>query len=74
VIRNFLSAFQFRGDYVEKRIRPLSDGEKSRLVMAILLLYLPHFLVLDEPTNHLNLATKEIVIEALRTSKARCSS
>ena len=66
-LRNLLGAFQFSGDDVEKRIRALSGGEKTRLVMARMLLNPPNFLVLDEPTNHLDLATKEMLIGALES-------
>jgi ATPase subunit of ABC transporter with duplicated ATPase domains len=64
-LRSLLGAFQFSGDDVEKRIRSLSGGEKTRLVLARMLLDPPNFLVLDEPTNHLDLATKEMLVTAL---------
>ena len=65
VLRNLAGAFQFSGDDVDKKIRALSGGEKTRLVMARMLLNPPNFLVLDEPTNHLDLATKQMLVEAL---------
>jgi ATPase subunit of ABC transporter with duplicated ATPase domains len=65
VLRNLAGAFQFSGDDVDKKIRSLSGGEKTRLVMARMLLAPPNFLVLDEPTNHLDLVTKEMLVEAL---------
>jgi len=64
-IRNLLGAFQFSGDDVDKPVRALSGGERSRLVMARMLFRPPNFLVLDEPTNHLDLATKEMLVAAL---------
>ena len=66
VLRTLAGAFQFSGDEIDKKIRSLSGGEKTRLVMARMLLNPPNFLVLDEPTNHLDLATKEMLLESLR--------
>ncbi len=65
-LRSLAGAFQFTGEDIEKKIRSLSGGEKSRLAMARMLFNPPNFLVLDEPTNHLDLQTKEMLVEALK--------
>jgi ATPase subunit of ABC transporter with duplicated ATPase domains len=66
VLRTLAGAFQFTGDDVDKKVRALSGGERSRLAMARLLFDPPNFLILDEPTNHLDLATKEMLVESLK--------
>ena len=63
--RNLLGSFDFPGDEIDKPIRVLSGGERSRLVLAQMLFESPNFLVLDEPTNHLDLATKEMLVKTL---------
>jgi ATPase subunit of ABC transporter with duplicated ATPase domains len=65
-LRTLAGAFQFSGDDVDKRIRALSGGEKSRLAMARMLYNPPNFLVLDEPTKHLDVSTKEMLVDALK--------
>ena len=65
-LRSLAGCFGFSGDDVEKPCRVLSGGEKARLVMAKMLFDPPNFLVLDEPTNHLDMATKEMLVVALR--------
>ena len=65
-LRSLAGAFQFTQDDTDKKIKTLSGGEKTRLVMARMLLHPPNFLVLDEPTNHLDLATKEMLIDSLK--------
>jgi ATPase subunit of ABC transporter with duplicated ATPase domains len=65
-LRSLAGAFQFSGDDIDKKIRALSGGEKSRLAMARMLFDPPNFLVLDEPTNHLDLATKEMLVDSLK--------
>ena len=66
VLRSLAGAFQFSGDDIDKKVRSLSGGEKTRLVIARMLLEPPNLLVLDEPTNHLDLFTKEMLIDALK--------
>ena len=64
-IRDILGAFMFSGEDVEKKVKVLSGGERSRLAMIRLLLEPVNFLVLDEPTNHLDIHSKGILKKAL---------
>ena len=65
-IKDLLGAFMFKGDDINKKVKVLSGGEKTRLAMIKLLLQPVNFLILDEPTNHLDMKTKDIIKDALK--------
>ena len=65
-IRDILGAFLFSGEDVDKKVKVLSGGERTRLAMVRLLLEPYNVLILDEPTNHLDMRTKDILKDALR--------
>ena len=65
-IKNILGAFMFHGDDIQKKVKFLSGGEKTRLAMIKLLLEPVNLLILDEPSNHLDMKTKDIIKDALR--------
>jgi ATP-binding cassette subfamily F protein 3 len=65
-IKDILGAFMFSGETIEKKVKVLSGGEKTRLAMIKLLLQPVNLLILDEPTNHLDIKTKDILKDALK--------
>lgn len=65
-IKDILGAFMFGGDTIEKKVKVLSGGERTRLAMIKLLLEPVNLLILDEPTNHLDIRTKDILKDALK--------
>jgi ATP-binding cassette subfamily F protein 3 len=66
VLRNLCAAFLFQGDDIYKRIDKLSGGEKSRVVLATMLVQPINLLILDEPTNHLDIQSRETLLAALQ--------
>ena len=64
--RDYLGGFGFLGDKALEKVAPFSGGEKSRLVLALLVYQRPNLLLLDEPTNHLDLEMRQALATALQ--------
>ncbi len=64
-LRNFLGGFGFVGEMATAPVAPFSGGEKSRVVLALLVWQRPNLILLDEPTNHLDLEMRHALGEAL---------
>jgi ATP-binding cassette subfamily F protein 3 len=64
-MKDMLGAFMFSGEAIDKKVKVLSGGEKTRLAILRMLFQPINLLILDEPTNHLDIKTKDILKEAL---------
>jgi ATP-binding cassette subfamily F protein 3 len=65
-LRNHLGGFGFSSERALAAVGPFSGGEKSRLVLAMLVYQRPNLLLLDEPTNHLDLEMRQALAVALQ--------
>merc|ERR1711991_319754 len=63
--RGKLGSFGITGEFQTRKMKTMSDGMKTRVVMLLISLVNPHILLLDEPTNHLDMQCIDALAEAI---------
>lgn len=68
-IKKELNLLQVDEDVLYRPFNTLSQGEQTKVLLAVLFLKEHHFLLIDEPTNHLDVTSRHVVCNYLNSKK-----